>query len=290
MEKIRTVAVLGTGTMGAPMARNLAEAGFEVRAWNPTRAKAEGIDDVAACESPAAAVDGADVVLTMAPDGDAVEETMFGDDGAVGALREGAVWIQSATVGVAAAERLGELAAEHGIAYVDAPVLGTKQPAEKGELVVLASGPDDALDRCAPVFDAYAQKTLRLGDAGNGSRLKLVVNTWLLSLVEGAAESIALAQALGVDPREFLAAVEGGSVDSPYLQLKGKAMIEQQFEPSFTLEHAHKDVELVLEAARGAGLELALAEAIDTKFERALELGHGDEDMSATWYATAERS
>jgi 3-hydroxyisobutyrate dehydrogenase len=229
-------------------------------------------------------------VLTMAPDGDAVEETMFGEGGAAAAMRDDAIWLQCATVGVDAAERLGELAAEHGVVYVDAPVLGTKEPAEKGELTVLASGPEEARDRCAQVFDAIGQKTVWLGDAGAGSRMKMVTNAWLLAVVEGAAESIALAQALDLDASRFLEIVEGGPVDSPYLQLKGKAILAGDFEPSFALTHARKDVELVLEAARRGGGDLALYEAVRAKFDRAIELGHGEEDWAATYYATAESS
>ncbi len=271
------IAVLGLGTMGGAMARNLERAGFGVRGWSPSRGGS--VRD---------AVEGADFVLTIAPDGDAVEETMFGRDGAASALRDGAIWIQSSTVGVDAADRLGELAAEHGIAYVDAPVLGTKAPAEQGELTVLASGPDELRARCEPVFAAIGSKTVWLGEAGKASRLKLVVNLWLVALVEGAAESIALAQALGLDPKQFLEVVEGGPIDSGYLQQKGKAMIEGDFEPSFTLELARKDVGLVVEAARAAGIEVPLAETIGRRFDRAIELGHGDEDMAATYHAAVE--
>lgn len=287
MAQVRTIAVLGTGTIGRPMARNLAVGGFGVRAWNPTREKADGIDGVVACGSPSEAVDGADAVLTMAPDGAAVEQTMFGEGGAAGSMRDDAVWIQSSTVGVAAADRFAELASERGIGYVDAPVLGTKQPAEAAKLVVLASGPDELVERCRPVFDAIGEKTVRLGEAGNASRMKLVVNNWLLAVVEGAAESIALAQALGLDPCDFLSVMEGGAIDSPYLQLKGKAIVEERFEPSFALALARKDAGLVLEAARDAGIDLAVAEAVRERFDRAIELGHGGEDMAATYYASA---
>jgi len=281
-----SVAVLGTGTMGGAMARNLARAGLDVRAWNPSRGRAEGLG-ASVCASPAEAVRGADFVLTMAPDAEAVEETMFGEGGAAAAMRDDGIWLQCATVGVEGAERLGELAAEHGVVYVDAPVLGTKEPAEKGELTVLASGPESVRERSGEVFDAVGKETVWLGEAGAGSRMKMVTNAWLAAVVEGAAETIALAQALGVDARRFLALVEGGPIDSPYLQLKGKAILDGELEPSFSLEHAHKDVELVLEAARGAGVELRLHEAISGRFERAIELGHGREDWAATYFATA---
>src|SRR5689334_22587005 len=148
-----TVAVLGTGTMGAPMARNIAAAGLPVRVWNRSKDKAESLAEVGAhiADSPAEAVDGADIVLTMLFDADAVFDVM---EAAAGALTPGAVWVQASTVGVTGEQRLATLAEELGLVYVDAPVSGTKQPAEAGALTVLASGPDEVRERLAPVFDA----------------------------------------------------------------------------------------------------------------------------------------
>jgi 3-hydroxyisobutyrate dehydrogenase len=193
-----------------------------------------------------------------------------------------------ATVGVDGAERLAELAQEKGVAFVDAPVLGTRQPAEEGKLVVLASGPNEALDRCKPVFEAIGQNTRQLGPVPNGSKLKMVTNLWLLAVTEGAAEAIALAEGLGLDPREFLATMEGSQIDTPYLHLKGEAMLERQLEPSFRLELAAKDSALVLEAAARAGVDARVARAVREAFERGIELGHGDEDMAAVYFASRD--
>ena len=279
---MRTMAVLGTGTIGEPIARNLARAGFDVRVWNRTRAKAEPLaqDGATVCDSAAEAANGAELVLTVLADADGTAETVEG----VG-FADGAVWIQLATVGVDGAERLAELAQEKGAAFVDAPVLGTRQPAEQAKLVVLASGPDDALDRCEPVFEAIGQQTRRLGPVPNGSKLKMVTNLWLLAVTEGAAEAIALAEGLGLDPRDFLDTMEGSQIDSPYLHLKGEAMLDRKLEPSFRLEHAAKDSALVLEAADRAGIDARVARAVREAFERGLELGHGDEDMAAVYFA-----
>jgi 3-hydroxyisobutyrate dehydrogenase len=276
------VAVLGTGTIGAPIARNLARAGFDVTVWNRTREKAEPLaeDGATVCDTAAEATDGAEIVLTVLADVDVtvetVEESGFGED---------AVWVQVATVGLDGAERLAELAQEKGVAFVDAPVLGTRQPAEEGKLVVLAAGPDDALDRCEPVFEAIGQQTRRLGAVPNGSKLKMVTNLWLLAVTEGAAEALALAEGLGLDPREFLATMEGSQIDTPYLHLKGEAMLERKLEPSFKLELAAKDSALVLEAADRAGVDTRVARAVQAAFERGVELGHGDEDMAAVYFA-----
>jgi 3-hydroxyisobutyrate dehydrogenase len=282
-----TVAVLGTGTMGAPMAENIAAAGMAVRAWNRSPEKAEGVEGGEPFGSPREAAEGADLVVTMLADGDAVEDTMTGDDGGLAGIGGSAAWLQMSTVGIAATERLAELAREREIPFVDAPVIGTKQPAEKGELIVLASGPGDAREQAQPVFDAVAAKVVELGDAGEGTKLKLVVNSWLVTIVEGLAETLAFAEAIGSDPKTFLETIDGGPLGPAYAQLKGKAMIEREFPPAFTLALARKDAGLVLEAAKRAGFDAAVAETVARKMDEAIAEGHGDEDMAATFYASA---
>jgi 3-hydroxyisobutyrate dehydrogenase len=221
----------------------------------------------------------------MVADAHALEETMI-ESGALEAMPDDAIWIQSSTVGLAATERIARLAEERGVAFVDAPVLGTKKPAEDGQLVVLASGPEEARERCEPVFDAIRQKHFWLGEAGTGTRLKLVLNSWILCTVENIAETFALAQTLGIDPRRFLEAISGGAMDMQYAHVKGEAILNEEFPPSFPLRLPSKDVALILEAA-GDDRELPLVRAILRQFGRALELGHGDEDMSAVYYASA---
>jgi 3-hydroxyisobutyrate dehydrogenase len=269
------VGFLGAGIMGAPMVRNLAAAGHEVRVWNRTREKAEGLGaEVAA--SPADAVDGAEAVVTMVADGDVVASVMEGVE-----LSADQVWWQCSTVGLAI-ERLAELAGD--AAFVDGPVLGTKQPAEQGALTVLASGA--GRDRLQPLFDAVAARVVDLGDeVGRASRMKLVLNAWVVTLTEGVAESIALAEGLGVDPRQFLEIIEGGPMGPPYAILKGTMMIEGSLEPSFPLRLSAKDARLADEAARAGGLDLPLPRAIHAQMAKAIDAGHGEEDMAATIWA-----
>jgi 3-hydroxyisobutyrate dehydrogenase len=274
-----TVAVLGTGIMGAPMARNLAVAGFDVRAWNRTPDKAQAIEGVEAVRTPYDAMTGADVVLTMLADADAVEETVCADD----ALRRAApaVWVQSATVGVAGTERLRKLADDAGVTYVDAPVLGTRAPAEKGQLTVLASGPDGVREQLRPVFDAIGAKTVWLGAAGESTRLKLVVNSWLIALNSAVAEGLSLARALGLDPQQFLDTIAGGPLDVGYAHLKGAMMLRGEFPTSFPVWGAAKDAGLVLDAAASAGLDLKVAAAARQELQAAADAGHADDDMAA---------
>jgi 3-hydroxyisobutyrate dehydrogenase len=275
------VAVLGTGIMGAPMARNIADAGHGVRVWNRSREKTEGLG-LAVADSPAGAVDGAEVVVTMLADADAVHAVLV-DGGALDAMRgNGSVLCQTSTIGIAGIEDVAHECATRDIPLVDAPVLGTRQPAEQGALIVLASGPDDALDRCAPVFDAVGAKALRLGEAGAGTRLKLVVNHWLLGLVDALAETIDFAEAIDVDPGTFLETISGGPLGPAYADLKGKAMIDRSFQPaSFPLSLAGKDAHIALEAAERHDHELALLRVVSARIERAVERGHGDDDLAA---------
>ena len=274
-----TVAVLGTGIMGAPMARNLLAAGFPVRVWNRTADKTAPLGAAGAVvgASPEEAADGAQIVLTMLTDADAVLET------ASAALGGADVWIQASTVGIDGNERCAALAAERGVVLVDAPVLGTRQPAEEGKLTILASGPEDVRDRVDPVFDAVGATTWWVGEAGAGQRLKLVANTWVLALVEGLAETLRLAEGLGVSPQAFLDVIAGGPLDAGYAQVKGKGMIERAFPPAFPLRHALKDLRLVEEAAERHDLDVPLVTAIAERFAQGVAEGNGDLDMSATF-------
>ncbi len=222
------VTVLGTGIMGAPIARNLLRAGHDVRVWNRSVEKAESLaeDGATVARTPQEAAAGVDFVITMLTDAQAVEQVMV-ESGALDALPDGALWIQSSTIGVAATERLARLTEERGIVFVDAPVLGTKKPAEDGELVMLASGPEGAREACEPVFAAIARHSVWLGEAGLGTRLKLVVNSWILCTVENIAETFVLARTLVLDPRRFLEAIAGGGTDMPYAHLKGEAILNE---------------------------------------------------------------
>jgi 3-hydroxyisobutyrate dehydrogenase len=276
------VAVLGTGIMGAPMARNIAQAGHRVRAWNRTREKAEALVEhgVAVADSPAEAVADAEVVVTMLANGEAVHAAMAE---ALPAMAPSAVWAQCSTVGIAWTERLSSLAAERGVPFVDSPVLGTRQPAEAGQLVVLAAGPDELRDRVQPVFDAIGQRTAWGGAAGAATRLKLVANSWVVALDAAVAETLALARALGVPGERFFELIAGGALDCQYAKIKGNAMLAGDFEPSFSLELARKDVGLILEAASSAGLETPVTRGVAEAFDRAIAAGYGDEDMAAAY-------
>ena len=287
--KDQVVAVLGAGgTMGLPMARNIARAGIEVRAWNRTRESAEPLQDagVEVLDTARDAVDRASMVVTILSDADAVVSTMEGPDGGLAGADGSPLWLQMSTIGIEGTERCATLAEENDLVLMDAPVVGTKKPAEDGKLTVLASGPDEARSRCEPVFDAVGQKTFWLGEAGTGTRMKLVINSWILTLVEGLAETIAFAEGIDIDPAQFLEVISGGPTDTAYAQLKGKMMIERSFDPSFKLGLAAKDANLVLEAIERHDLDLPLLDTIKEQLEQAAE-DHGEKDMAAAYLASA---
>jgi 3-hydroxyisobutyrate dehydrogenase len=286
----QTVAVLGAGgIMGFAMAGNLARDGYAIRAWNRSREKAEPLsaDGAEVLDTPAEAADGADVIITMVADADTVLDAIDGDCGALSAGRaDDAIWLQMSTIGIDGTDRCAALAAERGIAFLDAPVLGTKAPAEQGKLVVLASGMDELRDRVQPIFDVVGARTMWVGEAGAATRLKLAVNTWVLTVLEGTAEVLALAEGLGLDPELVLDAVKDGPLDIGYMQMKGRAMMARQFEPSFRLRLAAKDAGLVADAVDLHGLDLPLVTAIRDRLEQGVA-EHGDKDMAATYLTSA---
>jgi 3-hydroxyisobutyrate dehydrogenase len=267
--------------MGAGMVTSLRREGFEVAAWNRTRTRAEPLAALGAMvvDDAVDAVDGAEVVLTMLYDADSVLEVMAD---VLPAMPDGAVWVQSSTIGQEGTRLAADLATTHGVAYVDAPMLGTKTPAEKGLLVVLAAGDPHLRARLTPVFDAVGGKTLWVGDEpGPASALKLVCNAWVGSVTAAVGQSVALAGQLGLDPRLFLDAIAGGPLDSAYAQLKGGAMIDGAFDPQFELDGVRKDLGLIRAAEAGSQTSTVLTEAVLACFDTASERGHGGDDMAA---------
>jgi 3-hydroxyisobutyrate dehydrogenase len=220
-------AVLGTGIMGAAMARSLAREGHDVAVWNRTPSRAEAVagDRITARADLAEAVAGADLVVTMLYDADSV--LAIAPD-LVAALGPDTVWVQSTTVGPEGMARIAEAAGGAVDRLLDAPVLGTKQPAESGNLTVLVSGPEAARRRAAEVFDAVGARTLEVGDTlGPASALKLVCNSWVASINAATGQAMGFADALGLDPRLFLEAIQGGAADSAYAQVKNGIMAER---------------------------------------------------------------
>ncbi len=281
------VAFLGTGRMGAPMAANLARGGFDVRVWNRTASRAEALaaDGAVVTSSPAQAVSGATIVVTMLADGPASEQAATGPDGFL-AAGPGAIWVQMATIGIEWTARLAGVAAERGVVFVDAPVSGSEGPARAGQLTILASGPDQVQDVLAPVFGVLGRATVWLGPAGRGTRAKLVLNNWLADLTETTAETLSFARRLGVDPAQIVDLLQSNPLGAPYAVQKARMLLAGDFSPAFALRHALKDAELAAQAARASGATLTLTSALLPRWRDTAASGHADDDLAAVYLTT----
>ena len=276
------VAVIGTGIMGSAMARNLVTAGLPTTVWDRSAAATSSLAAAGAAVASSApeAVAGVRVVITMLPTAAVVNSVIF-DGGVADAFPEGCVWAQMGTIGVQETLTIGDqlTARRPGVMFVDAPVSGSKGPAEQGQLLILASGPAAAAEVVSPVFDVIGRKTVWLGEAGRGSQVKLVVNAYMSVLIEGVAETMALADRLGIGHSQLADVIDGGPLDAPIADAKFHKMDRRDYAAEFPLEWALKDVDLALGAAGGA--DLPLLTALSRQWHAAVDAGHGREDISA---------
>jgi len=282
------VAVLGIGIMGSAMARNLLSAGLVVDVWDRSPEAAARLTGAGAIAHAGAdqAVARADVAITMLPDLGAVTSVAI-DQGMLNALPTGAIWAQMGTIGIRATQQLTAKVAEQrpDVWFVDAPVSGTRQPAEAGRLLVLASGPEAARLALDPVFGAIGSRTLWLGEAGAGSRLKLVLNSWLAFLMEGIAESAALADVLNVSHDAVREALHGSPLDAPVALMKLAKIDAGDESPDFSLRWAAKDVQLAV--TEGGERALPVAATINRRWHELVEAGFADADVCATIHGLA---
>ena len=284
------VAVLGIGAMGHGMATSALRAGIPTIVWNrdleATRDLAELGADVA--ETAADAARRAPVVVTMVTDTDAVI-SIARDQGMLAALATTAIWVQMSTIGVAGIERVAAMvdAERPDVTLVDAPVSGSKVPAEQGQLTIFASGPDGARSRVAPLFDALGQRTIWVGSVGAGSRLKLVNNTWLAFAAEAVATSVALARRLGLDTDKVVDALGGSPLVSPWQAAKLQRVAASDYSTQFSLSLALKDVHLALQAA--ADDQFAAFASLADEWRRAVDDGLGDQDLTVVTRALEQQ-
>ena len=280
------VAVLGIGTMGHAMAASALRAGIPTIVWDRTATRTRDLAEFGAqvAGSAADAARQAAIVVTMVTDADAVI-SIARDQGMLAALPAGAIWAQMSTIGVAGTDRVAATAAAQrpDVMLLDAPVSGSKDPAERGELTIFASGPGEARPRVTPLFDALGQRTVWVGEAGAGTRLKLVANTWLAFENEAVAASVALARRLGLTTQTVLDALGGAPLVSPWQAAKLQRIAGGEFSAQFALSLALKDVRLALEAA-GDGRFAALA-CLAGEWQQAVDQGLGEQDLTAVTLA-----
>jgi 3-hydroxyisobutyrate dehydrogenase len=273
------------------MARRMLSAGLPVTVWDRSASASGSLAEAGAVAAGSAreAVRDAGVVITMLPTLDVVGSVIF-DGGVVDDFARGCVWAQMGTIGVEGTimtrDRLA--ARRPDVVFVDAPVSGSKGPAEQGQLLILASGPTAAAEIVAPAFEAIGRKTVWLGEAGKGSQVKLIVNAYMSILIEGVAEALELADRMGIGHQQLEEVIEGGPLDAPIADAKLHKMDQSDFSAEFPLEWALKDVDLAIGAAQGA--DLPLLSALSRQWRLAVDAGHGREDVSAARLALGGRS
>jgi 3-hydroxyisobutyrate dehydrogenase-like beta-hydroxyacid dehydrogenase len=270
--------------MGGPMAANLARAGFELSVYTRTSEKAERFvaeHGGSAAATPREAAEGAAAVITMVPDAPEVEEVLLGGDGAVHGLAEGALAVDMSTIAPTAARAVGERLADDGVAFLEAPVSGSRPKAEDGTLTIMVGGERGDFERAQPLFDAMGERIVYVGPRGHAQLAKLLTNTMGAVHAAALAESVVAVEAAGIDPGAFLEVAAGSAGNSTVLGLKGRPMFDRDFTPLFKLEHMLKDVRHCLEEAAALGVQLRLGAMVEPLFAQVADAGHGEEDFAA---------
>jgi 3-hydroxyisobutyrate dehydrogenase len=290
-ESVKTVAVLGIGLMGRGMARSLIRAGHRVRVYNRTRAKAEEAAEAGAevAASPAEAVRGADVVVTMLADPAAVLGTIEGEQGVFAGIQPGAVLIDSSTVSPPTTLRVLAGLKARGADMIDAPVFGSKGEAEKGALGFIVGGEKEVVARVQDVLDCMG-RTIYVGGNGMGAYAKLVVNLIVASTLQAYSEGIVLAAKAGIDPAKMTEIIQSSRARSGIIEMKAPQIMKRDFSPFFPLQLMAKDMRLVVESAASLGVQLPFAEALKNIFAGCVNDGLGGEDFAAIIKSLEQRA
>jgi 3-hydroxyisobutyrate dehydrogenase-like beta-hydroxyacid dehydrogenase len=274
------VAFLGLGIMGRPMAANLAKAGHEVTVWNRTPGKE--VEGARSAPSPAEAARGAEVVWMCVSDTKAVESLLFGPQGVLESLTSGMILVDSSTISPAATRKFAEKVQARGTQYVDAPVTGSKAGAESGSLIFIVGGEDSTIEKLKPLFAAMGKVFFRMGETSKGQAAKLAMNLQIALIYESFAEGLTLATKLGVEAETLLPLLNASMVRSGVMEYKAPFVLKRDFSPNFPLRLMHKDIRLMLEAAKEARVKLPALETVEEIYDVAVEEGHGDLDYAAT--------
>ena len=276
------VAFLGLGAMGLPMARNVLKAGYPLAAWNRTRSRAEELRGLGAhvADTPRAAAEGADVVITVLTDAVAAEAVALGDDGLIAGLRDSATYIDMSTVTPEVSRRLGEATAARGARFLDAPVVGTIGPAAEGTLTILVGGNAETFEAQRPLLACMGKTILHAGPVGQGTWLKLLVNAMLGISMQAFFEIVALGQRAGFDRTWLIETLASLPVASAAAKGKAPSVVERDFAPRFTLDLIHKDFRQMLEAAGELGVASPLATVTYGMLGQARHSGRGVLDYS----------
>jgi 3-hydroxyisobutyrate dehydrogenase len=276
------VAFLGLGIMGRSMAANLVKAGHEVAVWNRTPGK--NVEGARLAASPADAAAGVEVLWMCVSDTKAVEQVLFGADGAaeVLAANSGVIIADSSTISPSATLRFAERMKPRGVDYVDAPMTGSKIAAQGARLIFMAGGSEASLARLQPLFQAMGKQVFHMGETGKGQATKLVMNLQIALIFEGFAEALTLAAKLGVNVEKLLPLIQASMVRSGVVDYKAPFILQRDFSPNFPLRLMLKDIRLALDAARESRVRLPGLEAVEEVYDVAAEEGQQDLDYAAT--------
>jgi 3-hydroxyisobutyrate dehydrogenase-like beta-hydroxyacid dehydrogenase len=274
------VAFLGLGIMGHAMATNLAKGGHEVKVWNRTPGKR--VEGAHTALTPLEAATGAEVVWLCVSDTAAVERVLFGPDGVDAALTKDMIVADSSTISPASTVEFAARVAAKGVAYVDAPMTGSKVAAASASLVFIVGGAEAQIARLQPLFDSMGKKVFRMGETGKGQATKLAMNLQIAMIFEGFAEALTLATKLGVDAGKLVELIGATMVRSGVVDYKAPFVLQRDFTPNFPLRLMHKDIRLTLDAAKEARVRLPGLEIVEEVYDLAMEEGHQDLDYAAT--------
>ena len=274
------VAFLGLGIMGWPMAANLVKAGHEVTTWN--RSAGKEVPGARAAATPRQAAEGAEVVWICVSNTAAVEQVLFGENGVEGALKPGTIVADSSTISPMETREFARRVAERGAEYVDAPVTGSKAGAESGQLIFMAGGSEAAIEKLKPLWTAMGKSFFRMGDVSMGQASKLGMNLMVALIYEGFAEALALTGKLGVKPDTLMPLIQASMVRSGVIDYKAPFVLRRDFSPNFPLRLMHKDIQLMLEAAKEQRVKLPALETVAEIYDIAAEEGQDDLDYAAT--------
>ena len=278
-----TVGFIGLGAMGAPMAWNLDEAGFDLVVYNRSTDREQPFAEagVAVADSPQHLTERADVVCCIVSDGDAVADVLERDLGVLDGIDADTTFVQMSTIGYAETMAAADLVTEAGGRFVDAPVSGTVGPAEDGTLVGLAGGESDVVEDVRPILEAMCDPVVHCGDAGQGTNMKLFINLLLGDAMAAYAEALVFGQANGLDPADMRRVVENGALDCPLFSIKGENIADGDFEPRFPVDYQFKDLSLALDRAGEIAVPMSVTAASREAFNAARGSGYGREDMAS---------
>jgi 3-hydroxyisobutyrate dehydrogenase-like beta-hydroxyacid dehydrogenase len=277
------IGFLGLGTMGEPMANNLRRAGHAMTVWNRTPSRAAHLvaKGGALAGTPRECASGQDLVFVCLADEKALERVLGGEDGAIAGLGAGSVLVDTSTSGVRATRWVQERVSARGAALVSAPVLGSKAAAQKAQLVVVAGGPPEAMEKARPALHAISARLLELDSAPHAALMKLVVNAVGGAMITGFGEALALGASGGLDVAKIIETVQASSFHSPIYLMKGEQVLAKDWEPRFAIALAEKDQRLAQEAAEEYGAKMPINSAVRRLFADAVESGRGDKDLCA---------